>query len=99
MNLYALKEVDINLDNKDSIHQLLFQLEEKGLFSIETINVQKQAGEYVATIPIDSITAEEIVMWKLLKSSSLMELDDWKYNSMGNLSVHGIGGNTYETKR
>lgn len=93
VDIYALKDLDIDVNNKESIRQLIFQLEEKGLFSIGDLdlklNYDDHEPHYSIHIPIDEADAVELLNWKAVKEGSdtakkhflkNVTVEDWIYD-------------------
>lgn len=93
VDIWTLRDIDIDADNSESIAQLFFQLEEKGLFNNDLITISRDDDrgdgkeQCYLTYPIDRATALLIKQWKLIDSMSIdtkeeghITYDDWKYD-------------------
>lgn len=93
VDIYALKDLDIDMRSKESIRQLIFQLEEKGLFSIEQLDLRLDYDghkpHYSLHIPIDEASAIDLLSWKAIKEGTSASkkhllknttIEDWKYD-------------------
>lgn len=90
VDIWALRDIDIDADNPESVVQLFFQLEEKGLFDIHALKLARKdedKEQYYLRCPIDRETALLIKQWQLIDSMSIdtkekrhIIYDDWKYD-------------------
>ena len=95
VDIWALKDIDIDINNQESVRQLFLQLEEKGLFDINDVNLKL---EYIDHKPKYSINIDipdndnrdkivtDIISWQMFKSRKDLadennkEYEYWKYN-------------------
>lgn len=93
VDIWALKDIDVDVHNDESIRQIFFQLEEKGAFNKNLIYVHRDddrgdgKSQYYLTIPIEQETALLVEQWRHIKWSSAytkehgsITYDEWKYD-------------------
>lgn len=90
VNLWALKDINIDMNDSEAIRQLFFQLEEKGILHSEEFQLQYQQElgdeQYFLRIPIEPEMADFLSQWKLAREGALKNVngeaigyEEWKY--------------------
>lgn len=91
VNIWALKDVELDTHDTESVRQFFLQMEEKGLFSSGDIQLSYQPepgdGQYFLKIPIGAETAAFLSQWKMARSGALKHAngevigyEEWKYD-------------------
>ena len=93
VDVWALKDIDINTSDLEAIRQLFFQLDEKDFFNSMPFDISKEDNrgdgkeQFYLTVPIDRDTALFIKQWQMMRNTSLpveghedITYDEWKYD-------------------
>lgn len=84
VDLWALKDLDIDISNIESVINLLILLDEKGLFSIRnlspTIHYVDHHPKCSISVPCSDKLLSLIVEWKYYSEVEPDNLDSWKAN-------------------
>lgn len=93
VNIWALKDIDIDINDTEAIRQLFFQFDEKDFFNSMPFDISKEDNrgdgqeQFYLTVPIDRGTAIFVKQWQIMRNTSLpveghedITYDEWKYD-------------------